>query len=65
MLKHAKPSNFNIPCWGKVYINESQCRYHKLLWSKYKKLWGDEWTGIFDVSKGQIKLRVEEGGEIT
>ena len=67
--KKNKAKGFN-PCSigiesGKVFINESLCRYYTFLWSKCKTLWSDERIEAFWASNGQIKIIIEPNGAVS
>ena len=47
-----------------VYINDSLCIYYKKLWPKCKKLHNNKLIYAFWISKGSIKLKVSENGNI-
>ena len=62
--KNFNPRSIDIDS-NKFFINESLCCYYKFLWSKWKKLWNEEWIEAFWVRKGQIKFRIEPEGAVS
>ena len=69
LSKKNKAKGFN-PCSigiesGKVFINESLCRYYTFLWSKCKTLWSEERIEAFWASNDQIKIIIEPKGAVS
>ena len=45
-----------------VFINDSLCSYHKMLWQKCKKLWSSKYIHAFWVSNGTLRLKLSASG---
>ena len=47
-----------------VYINDSLCKYCKMLWRKWKKLSVNKFIHSFWVSNGSIRLKLSDNGRL-
>ena len=57
-LKNVHLNGTGIPPGTHIFANQSLCRYHTFLWSKYKKLWLNKVVESFWVSKGMCRIRL-------
>ena len=49
---------------SKVFINESLCKYYKLLWSLCKSLWNDKLIFAFWTVNGSLRLKFRQEGRV-
>ena len=62
-LKNLSNDELGLETNSKVFVNESLCKYYKLLWSQCKLLWNDKifafWTTI-----GSLKLKFRQDDRV-
>ena len=61
-LKNLSNDELGLETNSKVFVNESLCKYYKLLWSQCKLLWNKIfafWTTI-----GSLKLKFRQDGRV-
>ena len=57
-LKNIHHKKIGLSSAMKVFRNESLCGYHKLLWSKCKKLFFEKKIALFWVTNGTVKIKL-------
>ena len=63
-LKNLTNEELGLSEGGKVFVNESLCKYYKLLWSLCKSLWKDKFIFAFWTVNGLLRLKIRQEGRI-
>ena len=61
-LKNLSNEELGVETNSKVFVNESLCKYYKLLWSQCKSLWNDKMIFAFWTTNGSLKLKFRQDG---
>ena len=61
-LKNLSNEELGLETNSKVFVNESLCKYYKLLWSQCKSLWNDKMIFAFWTTNGSLKLKFRQDG---
>ena len=62
-LKNLEMEDVELPRGTKIFINQSLCKYYRILWSKCKKLYSLGKCHTFYVSNGNIKIKITENSQ--
>ena len=60
-LKNLNMDDVGLPENTRLFVNQSLCSYYRVLWSKSKKLLSMGKINNFHISKGTIKIKIQEG----
>ena len=63
-LKNLSNEELGVETNSKVFVNESLCKYYKLLWSQCKSLWNDKMIFAFWTTNGSLKLKFRQDGRV-
>lgn len=63
-LKNLSNEELGLETNSKVFVNESLCKYYKLLWSQCKSLWNDKMIFAFWTTNGSLKLKFRQDGRV-
>ena len=59
-LKNLSNEELGLETNSKVFVNESLCKYYKLLWPQCKSLWNDKMIFAFWTTNGFLKLKFRQ-----
>ena len=57
-------SDIDLTGQSKLYINQSLCRYYRILWLKTKTLYQEDKIDSFYVYNGNIRIRLQENARL-
>ena len=63
-LKNISNEELGLETNSKVFVNESLCKYYKLLWSQCKSLWNDKMIFAFWTTNGFLKLKFRQDDRV-
>ena len=63
-LKNLSNEELGVETNSKVFVNESLCKYYKLLWSQCKSLWNDKMIFAFWTTNRSLKLKFRQNGRV-
>ena len=63
-LKNLLNEEFEVETNSKVFVNQSLCKYYKLLWSQCKSLWNDKMIFTFWTTNVSLKLKFRQDGRV-
>ena len=63
-LKNLSNEELGVETNSKVFVNESLCKYYKLLWSQCKSLWNDKMIFAFWTTNASLKLKFRQDGRV-
>ena len=64
-LRNMDLTSLEFPEGTTLFFNESLCSYYRWLWSICKRLKNKHWIYSFYTVNGNVKVKMEEGGEST
>ena len=59
-LKNLSNEELGVETNSKVFVNQSLCKYYKLLWSQCKSLWNDKMIFAFWTTNVSLKLKFRQ-----